>query len=221
MKLNTALFIAAAAIAPVAAVTALPAQAQVNGVATADPNKAIADSNAWKAAEQQLQTTYATQLAQARTRSQALQAELAPLAQAFDAARRAPNPNEAALRTQLQQLQQREQAANAELSTILAPYQRARAYVVEQIQAQLEAAANAAVTRKQVRILLRPEALALPAPTADITADITTELNRLVPTVNTTPPANWQPGGQGQTGGATGPAATPPAATPPRRTGGR
>lgn len=221
MKLSTAILLAAAAIAPAIAVSTVPAQAQVNGVATADPNKAIADSNAWKTADQQLQTTYATQIAQARTRSQAIQAELAPLAQAFETARRAPNANEAALRTQLQTLQQREQAANAELGRILAPYQRARAFVIEQIQAQLEAAATAAVARKQVRVLLRPEALALPAPAADITADITTELNRLVPTVNVTPPANWQPGGAGQQPAAAAAPAAPAPATQPPRTGGR
>ena len=59
-----------------------------------------------------------------------------------------------------------------------------------------------------------------------ITAAVTAELDRLVPTVNTTPPANWQPGQGGQAAGAApagaAPAATPaPAATGNRRNSGR
>jgi hypothetical protein len=95
--------------------------------------------------------------------------------------------------------------------------QRARAYAAEQIGAQLEAAVDAAMSRKKVTLLLRPEAAVQVQPAADITADVTTELNRLVPSVNINPPANWQPGGQQQQAGAA-PAAAAPAATTPART---
>jgi hypothetical protein len=63
-------------------------------------------------------------------------------------------------------------------------------------------------------MLVRPDAVLFANPTADVTAAITTELDRLVPTVGITPPANWQPGQQ-QQGAA--PAATAPAATTPAR----
>jgi Skp family chaperone for outer membrane proteins len=187
-------FLLAAAIAPVA--VASPALAQVNGIAVANPEGAVLQSNAWKAAITQIQTTYKAQLDQAQARQTAVQAELRPLVEAFEKARAAPNANEAALRTQATTIQQREQTANAELQRLTQPVQRARAYAAEQIGAQLQPAVNAAMARKKVTLLLRPEAAVQAAPTTDITADVTTELNRLVPTVSITPPANWQPGGQ-------------------------
>ena len=60
--------------------------------------------------------------------------------------------------------------------------------------------------------------------TADITAAITTELDRLVPTVNSTPPANWQPGQQGAApagAGARPAAGSRPAAAPRQGAGSR
>jgi Skp family chaperone for outer membrane proteins len=197
-------FLIAAALAPIA--LAVPAAAQVNGIAVADPENAVLQSNAWKAAISQIQTTYKTQIDQAQARQTALQTELRPLVEAFQKARAAPNANQTALQTQASSIQQREQAANAELQRLTQPVQRARAYAAEQIGAQLQPAVNAAMARKKVTLLLRPEAAVQAQPAADITADVTTELNRLVPTVGITPPANWQPGGQ-QAAAAPAPAA--------------
>ena len=61
---------------------------------------------------------------------------------------------------------------------------------------------TAAVRAKNVSLLLRPEAALFAQPTADITAAITTELDRLVPSVSTAVPANWQPNQNGQQQGA-------------------
>lgn len=207
-------FLIAAAIAPIA--LAAPAVAQVNGIAVADPENAVLQSNAWKTAVSQIQTTYKAQIDQAQTRQNALQAELNPLVQAFNTARAAPNANEASLRTQATAIQQKQEAANAEIQRLTQPAQRARAYAAEQIGAQLQAAVNAAMARKKVTLLLRPEAAVQAQPSTDITADVTTELNRLVPSVNVTPPANWQPGGQQQAGA---PAAAPAAAPAQAPTG--
>lgn len=209
-------FLIAAALAPVA--IAMPALAQVNGIAVANPEGAVLESSAWKTAISQIQTTYKAQLDQAQARQTAVQNELRPLVDAFQKARSAPNANQSALQTQANSIQQKEQAANAELQRLTQPVQRARAYAAEQIGAQLPAAVNAAMSKKKVTLLLRPEAAVQTQPSADITADVTAELNRLVPNVSITPPANWQPGGQQGAAAAPAAAATParPAATPGR-----
>lgn len=218
MKTLKMFLLAAAAAVPGTAALIAPAQAQVAGIAVANPEAAVARSRAWTAAQQQIQTTYKAQLDQAEARRKAIAAELQPLYSAFEAARAAPNANEASLRTQAQAIQTKENAGNQELGRLTAPAQRAQAYALEQIQAQLNAAVTAATTRKNVQLLLRPDAALFAQPTTDITADITTELDRLVPSVNTTPPANWQPGGQEQQQAAA-PAPAAPAPARPQQQG--
>jgi Skp family chaperone for outer membrane proteins len=222
MKTIKMMTLAAAAAVPGTVALVAPAAAQVAGVAVADPNAAVAQSTAWRNAAQQIQTTYKAQIDQAEARRQAVAKELQPLYTKFEADQRA-NAAEATLRTQAQTIQTRETAANQELARLTAPAQRAQAYAIEQIQAQLGAAVTAATTRKNVQLLLAPNATLFAQPATNITADITTELNRLVPSVSITPPANWQPGQQQQAGAAPAaapaPAAVPPASTPKRPTG--
>ena len=208
------LLLAAALVAP-AAMTATAADAQVSGIAVADAQGAIANSKAWNAARAQIETTYKAQLDQAETRRQAVARELQPLVTAFQTAQRAPGATEATLRPQAQAIQTRENAANQELARLTQPAQRAQQYAIEQIQAKLSDAVTAAVRAKIVSVLLRPEAALFAQPTADITAAITTELDRLVPTVSTAVPANWPPTQQGgqQQGAAPAPAGRAPAAT--------
>ncbi|MEG3084934.1 OmpH family outer membrane protein [Sphingomonas sp. PB2P12] len=211
------LLLAAALVAP-AAVTATAADAQVSGIAVADAQGAIANSKAWNAARTQIETTYKSQLDQAETRRQAVARELQPLVTAFQTAQRAPGASEATLRPQAQAIQARETAANQELARLTQPAQRAQQYAIEQIQAKLSDAVTAAVRAKNVSLLLRPEAALFAQPTADITAAITTELDRLVPTVSTAVPANWQPNqnGQQQQGAAPAPAAATGRRTTPQ-----
>ena len=187
------------------------ATAQVGGIAVADPEAAVANSRAWSAARTQIQTTYKTQIDQANARRQAVAAELQPLVQAYQRAAAAPGATEASLRPQAQAIQTKEQAANTELGRLTAPAQRAQAYALEQISAKLPDAVNAAVRAKNVSLLLRPNAALFANPAADVTSAITAELDRSVPSVSITPPANWQPG---QQQGAAAPAAAPAAATP-------
>lgn len=204
----------AAALATPAAVVATAATAQVSGVAVADPQAAIANTKAWTTARTQIEGTYKTQLDQAEARRRAIATELQPLVTAYQNAARAPGASEASLRPQAQAIQSRETAANQELGRLTAPAQRAQAYAIEQIQAQLNTAVQNAVRARNVSLLLSPQAAIFAQPAADITPAITTELDRLVPSVNTTPPANWQPGQQGQAAAAP---ATVPAATGSRR----
>ena len=209
----------AAAIAAPVALSAPAAQAQVNGVAVADPQGAIANSKAWAAAKTQIQATYATQLAQADTRSRAIQAELQPLVTQFQAAQRAPGASNASLAPQYQAIQAKQQAGQAEIARITAPAERAQAYVIEQIQSHLGEAVQNVVRAKNVSLLVNPQAVLFLQPTADITPAVTAELDRLVPSVSTAVPATWQPGQQQAAAGAA--AAAPAPATPARRAGGR
>jgi Skp family chaperone for outer membrane proteins len=204
------LMLLAATLAAPGAFVAGSAAAQVSGIAVANPEQAVAASKAWTAARSQIQSTYKTQLDQANTRRTAIQAELQPLVTAYQTAARAPGASEASLRPQAQAIQTKQQAAQAELSRLTQPAQRAEAYAIEQISAKLSDAVQAAVRARNVTLLLRPEAALFAQPAADITSAITAELDKSVPSVGITPPANWQPGGQGQQGAAA-PAAAPAA----------
>ncbi len=201
------MLLAAALVAP-GTVLAGTAAAQVSGIAVANPEGAVAGSKAWQAARTQIQTTYKTQLDQARARQTAIQAELQPLVTAYQTAARAPGATEASLRPQAQAIQTKQQAAQQELGRLTEPAQRAEAYALEQISAKLPEAVQAAVRARNVSILLRPEAALFAQPAADITSAITAELDKSVPSVGITPPAGWQPGQQGG-GQAAAPAATP------------
>lgn len=210
---------ALAAVAAPALLAATPAAAQV---AVANLDAAVENTNAFRTAMTQMQTTYKTQIDQARARSTALEAELKPLVDAFNAAQRAPNPNQQALQAQYQTIQQKKAAGDQDVQRIAQPVAVARAYVVDQFTTgnKLDAAVRAAMTTKRVNLVVQPGAVVLAQPAADITADITTELNKTVPSVSITPPAGWQPGGQQAAAGAAPAAAgarpAAPAATTPR-----
>src|SRR3546814_8729510 len=85
-----------------------------------------------------------------------------------------------------------------ELARLQQPAARAQGYALEQISAHLDKAVQTVVGQKKVSLLLRPEAAFFAQPTVDITPAITTELDRVVPSVSISPPANWQPGQQQQ-----------------------
>ncbi len=202
------------AAAPILAV-ATPAQAQaVEGIAVADIQGAVQKSAAFITAMNQMKTTYASQITTFETRSKALQAEIAPLVTAFQAAQKA-NTAQATLQTQYTAIQTKQQAAQAELQRLSAPIARAQGYVEEQIGAKLDSAIKAAMVSRKVNLVLNPQATISYQPSVDITDAVVAELNRTVPTVSITPPAGWQPGGQGQPVAPAAPKPTTP--TPPGR----
>ncbi|MEK6637701.1 MAG: OmpH family outer membrane protein [Pseudomonadota bacterium] len=199
------------ASAPVALAVSLPSVAlaqAVTNVAVANVEEAVQRSNAFTAAVAQIKTTYKAQIDAFDARQKSLQAELQPLVTAFQTAQRAPNPNQAALQTQATNIQTRQQAAQRELQNLAQPFGRAQAYVEEQISAKLEPALKAAMVKRKVNLVISPQAAISYQPTADITGDIATELNALMPSASIAVPANWQPGGQGQA--APAPAAAKP-----------
>jgi len=185
--LKTAASVAALALLPVAAnaqAAAAPAAAAVNtGVAVVDLEGAVANSAAYRSAMTQIETTYKAQFTALQTRQTALQGELGPL------------------RTEIENLQKNPATPKATLDAKIA---RPQAYVKEQIGAKVEQALKAAMTAKKVGVVIGPEAVVAVQGGSDLTPDVVTQLNALVPSVSITPPANWQPGQAEQAGAPAG-----------------
>ena len=163
---------------------AMPATVQaqaVDGIAVADIQGAVQKSAAFITAMGQMKTTYATQITAFETRSKALQAEIAPLVTAFQAAQKANTP-QATLQTQYTAIQTKQQSAQAELQRLSTPIARAQGYVEEQIGAKLDVAIKAAMVARKVNLVLSPQATISYQPSVDITDAIVAELNRNVPT---------------------------------------
>lgn len=209
------LLLATAIAIPGVIAAAAPAAAQ--SVAVLDPDAAIGNSNAWKTAAQTIQTTYKTQIDQVQARQQALANEIKAAATPLDTnkdgqisqaelqAAQSSNPNA------VKALQTKEQSAQQELQRLSLPFNRAKAYAIEQISSHEDDAVSNVVKQRHITVLLRPEATFVADPSADVTSAVTAEVDRLITApVSVTPPANWQPGQQQ----AAAPAAAAPAAKP-------
>jgi len=184
----------------------------VSGIAVADLAAVVGQSSAYRGAAQQRQTYFKPQLDQAQSRATAIQAQLKPLIDKFDADRKSATPNQASLETQVRQIQQIQQAGQDEINRIIAPVNLSEAYVEEQITDQMAKAVQAAKAKKKISLVLRPDATILPDPAYDITPDVVAEINTLIPTAQLVPPAGWVPRAQReqmaqQQGGAPAPAA--------------
>jgi Skp family chaperone for outer membrane proteins len=183
---------AAAALALSAAI-ATPAAAQVNGIAVADPAIVVAGSQGLQTAYQQIGTTYASQ----RTQLEQLQTQRATLIRQFDtnndgqlseAEQTAAQSNTAVI--------QQVNGLDQQLNTIQGPITQARVYAVEQIAQQLSAAVQQVVQANNIQLILSPSAALFIADPVDVTDDIITRMNTLVPSVSTTVPQGWQPSQQ-------------------------
>ncbi|GFM27688.1 OmpH family outer membrane protein [Novosphingobium sp. PY1] len=184
-----------------ATVAAQPALAQdknggtiVQGLAIANFDAVIANSNAYKTAEQQRESTYKAQYDQAKQRSEALNAQLKPMIDKFNADRQAANPNQTALQQQAAQIQQIQESGKQEIQRILAPVGLSQAYVNEQIEDKLDAAVKSAMAKKKVSILLSPDSiLAVNGSAYNLNQDILNELNASIPSAQLVPPSGWEP----------------------------
>lgn len=197
--MNTYLKSAFAAALMLGAATVQPALAQnsgtvVQGLAVANLDAVIANSNAYKTAETQRQTTYKPQLDQAESRRAALQAQIEPMVQQFNTASQAANRNEQQIAQQAQRIQQLQQSGQQELQQILQPVALSQAYVQEQINDRLDQAVKNAMAKKNVSLLLSPDAvLAVNANAYNLNQDILAELNTLLPSAQIVPPQGWEP----------------------------
>ncbi len=187
----SALAVASLSISPM---FAAPAAAQARAVAVADVRAAAAQSNAFKTASQQIQTTYKAQIDQQETRGQTLQAELNVLVAKYNEEAKKTPQNQAALQAAAKAVQDKRQSAAAELIKIGEPVDLAIAYVEDQISVRMNEAIKAAMTTKKVDLLLQPDAVLARENNADITAAVVAELNRILPSVSTAVPAGYKPG---------------------------
>ncbi|WP_340315888.1 OmpH family outer membrane protein [Rhizorhabdus argentea] len=177
-----------------AAATPAAAAAVNTGVAVVNLDAAVANSAAYKAAVGQIQTTYKPQITAFQTRQTAIQSELTPLRTEIENLQRNPATPKATLEAKINAFQARGQAAQNELQRLTMPFARPEAYVKEQIGSKVEQALKAAMAAKRVGIVLSPDAVVAVQGGSDMTLDVVTQLNALVPSVSITPPANWQPG---------------------------
>lgn len=194
MKIIMKLF--ASALLGATAISAAPAMAQVNGMATTDPSTVIAASQARETAYQQIRTTYDAQFQSRQQKTQQAQ-ELGKQLdtdnngdvseQEAAAAQAANSP----VLAQIQTLQN-------EIDQLSQPIVLAQIYALEQIAAQFAAAQQQVVSDKKINVVLSPEALIYAAPAMDISNDILTSLNTRIPAVSTAIPAGWQPSRQAQ-----------------------
>lgn len=193
----------------------------VQGLGVASFDAVIANSNAYKTAETQRQTTFKTQFDQAQARQNALNAQIKPLIDKFNADRQGGKATQASLEQQAGNIQQIQENGKAELQRILQPVGLSQAYVNEQIEDKLNDAVKAAMTKKGVSILISPDAiLAVNGGAYNLNQDILNELNAALPSAQLVPPAGWEPrqvreqraqqaAAQGQAAPAAAPAATP------------
>ncbi len=177
-----------------AAVAALPAQAQVQGnIATVDIPRTIIGTTAFQTGYEQVNTTYAQQNELRRTKAQERQTLLAKFDKNGD--KQVDDTEQAAMQKspdfpKLQTLEQEIQALNTQIDG-------ARVFAIEQIIVQYPAALQEVTTKDQIKVVLDPSSLLFAPPEADISAKVTAALNTKVPAVGVVPPAGWQPSREG------------------------
>lgn len=196
MKFMLKIALASAAFVPTLIATPVAAQAADQGVAVVNLEAAVVQSAAFKSAATQIQAAYKTQIAAFQARQTALSNELAPQRTEIEGLQRTPTTPKATLDAKINAYQAKAQVAQTELQRLTLPFARPEAYVKEQIGDKVEAALKAAMTAKKVNLVINPEAVIAVQGGADLTPDVITQLNALVPSVSITPPANWQPGQQ-------------------------
>ncbi len=180
-----------AALLAGAALTAVPANAQVAGIATLDTTDAIMQTKAFAQAYQQIGTTFTSNTQMIQTKRKEINDINAQLdtnkdknltQEELDAAIKAKNP----LLTQLE-------SKEREIAQLQQPIVTAQAFAVESIADRYAAAQQQVVTQKKINMILAPDAFIWAPDAVDITKAVTAALDLSVPAVGITPPANWQP----------------------------
>ncbi|MEH6789435.1 OmpH family outer membrane protein [Parasphingorhabdus sp.] len=187
--LKTALTALTLTAAPLAFGSA--AQAQVSGIATANPTIAIARSKAFSAAYSQIGTQYASNFDQIDTRNKTLNGLRAQLdtdknkqltQEEIDAAVRGNNPVLKSIETE-----------ETEIQKLQTPAIKAQMFAVENIFKEYSNAQQQVVSDKKIAVILSPDAFIYAPPQADVTDAITAVLDTRIPSVSTAAPADWQP----------------------------
>jgi len=165
----------------------------IKGVGIVNLPAVIANSNAFKTAEQQRPVTYKAQIDQAESRRQQISNQLKPLVDKFETDRKAAKPNEASLQQQAVAIQQIEQNGQREIQNILQPVALSRAYVEEQVTDQLDEAISRAAAKSGVSLVMTPDSVLFADPSYNLNQAVLTELNALLPNAQLVPPQGWLP----------------------------
>lgn len=183
------------AIAALSPLATAPAAAQtVKGIGVVSLPAVIANSNAFKVAEQQRPVTYKAQIDQATARRQAIADQLQPLYTKLQADQQ-NNVAQATLQQQANAIQQIEASGQRELQMILQPVAMSRAYVQEQIEDKLDEAVQAAARKKNITLILdAANGQVIYADAAyNMTQAVLDELNTQLPSAQLVPPEGWVP----------------------------
>lgn len=166
----------------------------VAGIAVANLDAVIANSNAFRTAQQQRPVTYKAQIDAAEARRKVLAGQLQPMADKFTRESQAPNANQASLAQQAQAIQKLQESGQTELQNLLQPVAMSEAYVQEQINDKLDQAVKNAMVKQKVSLLLNPQAIVALANNAyNLNQAILNELNTLLPSAQLVPPQGWEP----------------------------
>ena len=200
MKILKNILLASVLIAP-ALGYAGAAQAQVSGIAIAQPENAILGAKALDAANSSIDTTYKVQLDQARARQQSLSAELTTILAPLGTGGKAPTDKEiaaaeAAKNPIIDKAKAAQAAGQADVQRFNLPPLRAQAFAIEQILQKYQTAVNTVAAAKKISLVLGAGNVQFNAPSVDVSDDIRVELDRILPTVSIAPPADWQPAQQ-------------------------
>lgn len=199
VALGSALTLVTLAAQPALAAKSAPAASSdggtvIAGLGVANLDAVVVNSNAYKVAEQQRETTYKAQYDQAKARNDQLTAQLKPMVDKFNTDRQAANPNQASLQQQAATIQQLQERGKAELQQILQPVAMSQAYVQEQLEDKLNDALKAAMKKRNVSVVLSPDAvIAFNGAAYNLNQDILNELNTAIPSAQLVPPAGWEP----------------------------
>ena len=186
---RTALTLLTVTAAPLAFGTV--ATAQVSGIATANPTIAIAKTKAFSAAYSQIGTQFKSNFDQIDARNKTLNGLRAQLdtnndkqvnQQELDAAVKANSPVLKSMETE-----------ETEIQKLQTPAIKAQMFAIENIFKEYTNAQQQVVSDKKIGVILSPDAFIYAPPQTDVTDAITAVLDTRVPSVATTPPADWQP----------------------------
>jgi Skp family chaperone for outer membrane proteins len=165
----------------------------VPGLAVANIEAVVVNSNAFKTAAEQRKTTYKATYDAAEARGKQLNAQIQPMITKLQTDSQAATPNQAALQQQYARIQQLQESGNQELQRILQPVALSEAYVNEQINEKLEAAIQAAMNKQKVSVVLNPQSVVAAAAAYNLNQAILAELNTALPSAQLVPPAGWEP----------------------------
>lgn len=191
--------LAAMLAAPAALAIAAPANAQVAGIAYANPTSVVAGSKAFGTANQQISTTYKAAFDQMQQRRTALENELKPLVAQLDANKDGKVSEEEGKAAQtaknpaIERIRTAQTNAQNDLGRLSNPAARAELFAIESILRQYEAAQLRVVNARKISVVLSPEVFMYAPDSANISQAIIAEIDKVAPTVSIQPPADWQP----------------------------